>query len=249
MKNDKLFYAILGIENQSDIHYAMPVRDMLYDALTYLRQVEEISDYNRSEGYCSAEDYLSGFTKEDKLIPVVTITLYWGARPWDAPTSLREMLVDVDDSIKPFINDYNINLFSIIDRDDFPVFRTELRELFLLLNTRNDKSKMQNLVESDSAFMHVKKDTAELMSEFASIKLPRRSKKGEYNMCKAVMDLKQEGREEGIEIGIEQGEENILNLYSWLIENGRDTEARDIMIKENSSLRKKLYDEYANTVK
>ena len=67
------------------------------------------------------------------------------------------------------------------------------------------------------------------------------------------MDLKQEGREEGIEIGIEQGieqgEENILNLYSWLIENGRDTEARDIMIKENSSLRKKLYDEYANTVK
>lgn len=53
-------------------------------------------------------------------------------------------------------------------------------------------------------------------------------------MCKAVMDLKQEGREEGIEIGIEQGEENILNLYSWLIENGRDTEARDIMIKENS---------------
>lgn len=249
MKNDKLFYAILGIENQSDIHYAMPVRDMLYDALTYLRQVEEISDYNRSEGYCSAEDYLSGFTREDKLIPVVTITLYWGARPWDAPTSLRGMLVDVDDSIKPFINDYNINLFSIIDRDDFPVFRTELRELFLLLNTRNDKSKMQNLVESDSAFMHVKKDTAELMSEFASIKLPRRSKKGEYNMCKAVMDLKQEGREEGIEIGIEQGEENILNLYSWLIENGRDTEARDIMIKENSSLRKKLYDEYANTVK
>ena len=72
------------------------------------------------------------------------------------------------------------------------------------------------------------------MSEFASIKLPRRSKKGEYNMCKAVMDLKQEGREEGIEQGIEQGEENILNLYSWLIENGRDTEARDIMIKENS---------------
>ena len=49
-------------------------------------------------------------------------------------------------------------------------------------------------------------------------------------MCKAVMDLKQEG----IEQGIVQGEENILNLYSWLIENGRDTEARDIMIKENS---------------
>lgn len=75
MRNDECFYAILGIENQSDIHYAMPVRDMLYDSLSYLRQVEEISDYNRIEGKCTGEDYISGFTKGDKLIPVVTVTL------------------------------------------------------------------------------------------------------------------------------------------------------------------------------
>ncbi|MBQ6463908.1 MAG: transposase [Pseudobutyrivibrio sp.] len=240
MRNDKCFYAILGIENQSDIHYAMPVRDMLYDSLSYLRQVEEISDYNRIEGKCTGEDYISGFTKGDKLIPVVTVTLYWGSKPWDAPTSLKQMLADVDDSLWPFINDYDINLFSIIDREDFPAYKTELRELFLLLNSRNDKQKMQNLVATDKAFSNIKRDTAELMSEFASIQLPSRSKKGGYDMCKAVMEIKQEG----IEQGLEQGEENLLDLYAWLKQNNRIEEAEAIMIKENKNLRKKLQLEY-----
>lgn len=240
MRNDKCFYAILGIENQSDIHYAMPVRDMLYDSLSYLRQVEEISDYNRTEGKCTGEDYISGFTKGDKLIPVVTVTLYWGSKPWDAPTSLKQMLADVDDSLWPFINDYDINLFSIIDREDFPAYKTELRELFLLLNSRNDKQKMQNLVATDKAFTNIKRDTAELMSEFASIQLPSRSKKGGYDMCKAVMEIKQEG----IEQGLEQGEENLLDLYAWLKQNNRIEEAEAIMIKENKDLRKKLQLEY-----
>ena len=32
---------LLGIENQNNIHYGMPVRQMLYDALTYANQIEE----------------------------------------------------------------------------------------------------------------------------------------------------------------------------------------------------------------
>ncbi len=32
---------ILGVENQSEIHYAMPVKCMLYDALNYASQVDE----------------------------------------------------------------------------------------------------------------------------------------------------------------------------------------------------------------
>ena len=211
MKNDKLFYAILGIENQSDIHYAMPVRDMLYDALAYLKQVEEISDYNRLERKCTTEDYLSGFTIVDRLFPVITVTLYWGDRPWDAPTSLKEMLIDVDDAVKPFINDYNINLFSIIDYKQLPNFSTELRELFSILNTRNDKVRMLELVQTNNKFTNLHRDTAELIRDFASVKLPRKNSGGGYNMCKAVMELKQEGIEQGIEQTRLKAIENIKN--------------------------------------
>ena len=34
-------YVLFGVENQSHIHYAMPVRNMLYDAINYSAQVNE----------------------------------------------------------------------------------------------------------------------------------------------------------------------------------------------------------------
>ena len=39
MKDGEKYFVLLGIENQSDVHYAMPVRTMLYNALTYAEQV------------------------------------------------------------------------------------------------------------------------------------------------------------------------------------------------------------------
>lgn len=33
MQNKETTYLLLGIENQTDIHYAMPVRNMIYDSL------------------------------------------------------------------------------------------------------------------------------------------------------------------------------------------------------------------------
>ena len=68
-------YLLLGIENQSNIHYAMPVRNMLYDALQYAEQIKKISEKNRSMGRNGTSDeFLSGIYKEDALTPVVTLT-------------------------------------------------------------------------------------------------------------------------------------------------------------------------------
>ena len=56
-------YIIIGIENQSDIHYAMPVRNMIYDALQYGRQVTEIASAHKHAhtAKISRAEYLSGF--------------------------------------------------------------------------------------------------------------------------------------------------------------------------------------------
>ncbi len=40
-------YLLLGIEAQTNTHYAMPVRDMLYDAMQYAMQVEQLKAYHR----------------------------------------------------------------------------------------------------------------------------------------------------------------------------------------------------------
>lgn len=40
-QDDSMTYLLLGIEDQTRIHYAMPVRNIIYDALQYGKQVEE----------------------------------------------------------------------------------------------------------------------------------------------------------------------------------------------------------------
>ena len=47
MTDDKAAYVLFGVEAQPDIHYAMPVRNVIYDALQYGRQVTEVSKRNR----------------------------------------------------------------------------------------------------------------------------------------------------------------------------------------------------------
>ncbi len=41
MTDGKIEYVLYGVENQTEIHYAMAVKNNLYDALEYAGQVEE----------------------------------------------------------------------------------------------------------------------------------------------------------------------------------------------------------------
>ena len=79
MKDDEAIYAVLGVENQAKIHYAMPVKDMLYDALNYVRQVSEAKKTLEKGDAVTTEEFLSGFRKEDRLLPVITLVIYFGA--------------------------------------------------------------------------------------------------------------------------------------------------------------------------
>jgi hypothetical protein len=72
MRDGRATYLMLGIENQSEVHYAMPVRNMLYNAIQYANQVEEIAKThkaNKDSG--SRAEFLSGFHKTDRISPVI----------------------------------------------------------------------------------------------------------------------------------------------------------------------------------
>ena len=82
-RDDNAAYLLLGVENQSDIHYAMPVRNMLYDAMQYSAQADATAKAHRQtkggDRHTSGE-YLSGFYRSDQLIPVITLVIYFGAK-------------------------------------------------------------------------------------------------------------------------------------------------------------------------
>lgn len=49
MKDGKTAYLLLEIENQSEIHYAMPVKNVIYDTLHYGQQVNKMATKHREE--------------------------------------------------------------------------------------------------------------------------------------------------------------------------------------------------------
>lgn len=124
MRGTEASYIIFGMENQTDIHYAMPVKNMVYDAMQYAGQVSRIaSDHRRSSNKraMSSAEFLSGFTRADRLQPVITLVVHFGADPWDGPTSLHEMLAVQDDTIRRYAQDYRVHLLDPgrISQNDF----------------------------------------------------------------------------------------------------------------------------------
>ena len=69
-------FVVLGIENQQHIHYAMPLRHMIYDAMGYLKDTR---NYKRLDVKSSDPDeFLSKMRKEDRMHPdYYTNHLYW----------------------------------------------------------------------------------------------------------------------------------------------------------------------------
>ena len=90
MQDAEVSYILLGVENQTEIHYAMPVRNIIYDALQYGKQISEVAKRHKSKGDRKGHnkgEYLSGFYKEDRIRPVITLVVHFGADEWDGPVS------------------------------------------------------------------------------------------------------------------------------------------------------------------
>lgn len=150
VKSDNYYtYFLLGIENQSEIHYAMPVRNMLYDSLNYSGQVNRIEkNHKKCKDKLSSAEYLSGVTKSDKITPIITLVLYWGNEAWDGPKSLYEMFKETDLDILRYVNDYHINLIEPKDIKDFSKFRTELGKVLEFINASDSLAKMKEILEN-----------------------------------------------------------------------------------------------------
>jgi hypothetical protein len=131
MTNKQSAYMILAVENQSRIHYAMPVRAIMYDVMQYTKQVEEVVAGHVQSGNqigLSSDEYLSRFRKGDTILPVVTLVIYFGVKEWDGPLSLHEMFCTKDTDFLAFVPDYKLNLLApcFIKDENFKLFNSSL---------------------------------------------------------------------------------------------------------------------------
>lgn len=198
-------YLIIGIENQNDAHYAMVVRNMLYDSLNYSSQVESYTKQHRKNKDIAGAEFLSGFAKDDKLIPVITLTIYWNTGKWDGARSLHELLEVSDKSILKYISDYKLNLIVPEEMEDFDKFKTELGPLLEFINAAENGKKLKVALDNKGAkWNKLSTEAIDLLNICldAKIKKCEDFEKGATNMCKGIRELEAMGKAEGKAEGI-----------------------------------------------
>ncbi len=198
-KTDKVGFLILGVENQAKIHYAMPVRAMLYDSMQYASQVDLKSKENRkSKKYTSSDEFLSGFRKKDRLIPVITLVIYFGSKAWDGPTNIKDMFINVDDTISSYLPSYKINLIhpDLPDKE-LKKLRSELGIIMQFIKNSNDKNKLLESLGKDKRLHKVSIISATLIKETTGLNLKINKEKENIDMNKGVKELLEDSKKEG----------------------------------------------------
>ena len=220
MQDSQAAYILLGIENQTDIHYAMPVRNGIYDFLQYGKQVSDIAARHRKQKdkVRSHAEFLSGFYKTDRIVPVVTLVVYFGSDEWDGPIKLTDMMEKLSSTLMKYVQDYKIHLiqpFNISD-DDLQKFQSSLREVLGCIKYSQNKEKL-SIFMKDNPRMNMEAMAARVIEVMTnmSIEIPEGEEK--IDMCKAIEDMIEERacieREEGkVEILIGLVKDGILNM-------------------------------------
>ena len=191
----------IGMENQTTIDGNMPVRVMGYDYSSYRRQLDN----------------------GGKLHPVMTIVLNFSDKRWDKPKNLHG-LMDIPEKIRPFVQDYSINVFDIafLEDDVLESFTSDFKIVagfFKAKRTRDAEGwpgKTEECMRHPEATMEMLKVfSGDITYKIVYEKyMKKRVENGEsINMCEFTELLKKEGREEGREIGREEGQFELSYSY------------------------------------
>ena len=192
-KNGEIRISILGIENQTAQDSDMPLRVISYDGASYKQQ---LLDKNQKKRY-----------------PVATLVLYFGTEEkWSKAKHLYDCF-EVPEKLKPFVNDYKINVFNIaflspktiaMFKSDFKIIAEYFRAKRLNQKYKGSKEKLKHANETLKMFSALTGDDS-----FEKVYNEDNFKKGGITMCDVVERIRNDGRTEG---RTEEQERIIMNL-------------------------------------
>ena len=182
-KNGEIRISILGIENQTAQDSDMPLRVISYDGASYKQQ---LLDKNQKKRY-----------------PVATLVLYFGTEEkWSKAKHLYDCF-EVPVKLKPFVNDYKINVFNIaflsqktiaMFKSDFKIIAEYFRAKRLNQKYKGSKEKLKHANETLKMFSALTGDNS-----FEKVYNESNSKKGGITMCDVVERIRNDGITEGQE--------------------------------------------------
>lgn len=241
-------FAVLGIEAQQRIHYAMPLRTLLYDGMGYLKEYQQISRSRKTEaGGMTEDEFLSGMRREDRLHPIISLVVYYSEHVWDGPMCLKDMVVEMPEEIERIFSDYKMNLVQVRESDQYVFHNEDVKTIFEV---------SREIFKGNFDKIRTKYKDKEIKSELITVigkitdsaELMRQGSSQEVNMCTALEKLKEEGRQEGRLEGREEGrqegrEENTRELVLEWTKDGFSVKEIAKLLKRSEEFVKKIQDE------
>ena len=237
--------ALYGLENQTEIDRDMPLRLFSYDGAAYRAQLLADEEMRKNEGKIAAR------------YPVVTLVLYFGyQKHWKTPRTLCDCL-DIPSEIRPYVNDYRMNLYEIayLSDEQVQMFKSDFRivaDYFVQMRKNKDYTapettikhvhellQLMSVMTRDNRFENVYGPDMERRPTSMCEVLDRVENRG---IQKGIAQGIEKGIAQGIKKGIIQGEDAIVSLMHYLFTNNRIEDAR--RAAEDEVYRSKLMTEF-----
>ena len=144
-KHNNIRIALVGLENQIETDKYMPIRVMSYDATAYRQQLLNQYETDPETGKQVKKK------NADPIYPVVTMVLYFGNIPWKKYKTLLEV-VEVPDELKPYVSDYNTNIFEIawLSNEQVEKFKSDFKivaDYFVQMRINKDYKPSQQIIK------------------------------------------------------------------------------------------------------
>ena len=198
-KEKEVQLAVCGIENQSRIEKNMPFRIIGYDGTAYRSQLQQ---------------------ERSKILPVVTIVLYFGTdRHWRSGKNIKS-LMEIPTGLDEFVSDYQIKVFEVawLSEEEIRRFRSDFR---IVANFFVNKRKNKNYIPDDPMeIQHVDEVLKLLQVMTGDARYKRifgKKKEGVHSMCDVAERLEKMGWEKGIKQGSLR---NSIKVYKNLLDRG-----------------------------
>jgi len=220
---DEAFVAMLLIECQSYVDRTMPVRMMSYEAESILWAASQKRRANKtSKNLASGGEFISGLKEGEKVPPVLSLVVHWGAKAWDGSTRLSDV-VEHSESMGSSCEIRLVDLMRLTD-EQIATLKSDLKEVVLFMQNRKDEPKLDKLIDENyERFSSMSVEGAAVLKSLANIDIKIDKRKETYDMCKAWNDRKKsgirEGRKEGYSKGFGMGERKntikvVMNMHN-----------------------------------
>ena len=185
-KEEKVELAICGIEYQSKVEKHMPFRIIGYDGAAYRNQLQQ---------------------ERRKMLPVVTIVLYFGTdRHWSSRKKIKE-LMEIPRCLDMYVNDYQMHVFEVawLTEEQISRFHSDFK---VVANFFVQKRKNRDYIPDDPTEIRHVDEVLKLLKVMTGDRRYEeifRKKKGVRSMCDVAERLEKMGIAKGIEIGRSEG--------------------------------------------